>query len=467
MSAPDKFASWEHDVETVARRSSAETESESEAFLEQKTPFVSMQDMAQAGGLDNGDCPFCRRKSFWKKLFAWRRTSKGCKHDGRSIRQYNGNSRPIRKRRTRKCTIFLGFMTILFALFGLYNVATILIGLGPLLWDPDFEQFFPNWGQPGQPGDGMSGYPTDFTRDILPIPCHSHNDYWRHIPLFSAIHYGCTGVEADVWLFSEELLVGHNTAALTKNRTFRSLYIDPLVKILDDQNPSTQYNKDSEKIHGVFDEDPSQTLVLLVDFKTDGETLFPYVESHLSALRDKNYLTYFDGNSIVQGAVTVVGTGNTPFQLITANTTYRDIFFDAPLDKLTTSSILSGPPNGGLPLPIPGKATPGGGQGNVGVTPTTNFNQDNSYYASVNFASTIGFPWRGHLSPKQRHKLRAQIKAAHAKGLKARYWNTPAWPIGVRNHVWKVLMDNGADMLNVDDLRGAARVDWRRRKERD
>lgn len=349
---------------------------------------------------------------------------------------------------------------------GLYNVVTILIGLGPLLWDPDFDQFFPNWGKSGQPGEGISGYPTDFTRAILPIPCHSHNDYWRRIPLFSAIHYGCTGVEADVWLFSEELLVGHNTAALSKNRTFRSLYVDPLVKILDDQNPSTAYTRDSKEIHGVFDEDPSQTLVLLVDFKTDGPTLFPYVESQLSALREKKYLTYFNGKSIIKGAVTVVGTGNTPFQLLTANTTYRDIFFDAPLDKLTHSSILSGPPNGGLPLPLLGISSTGGGQGSVGVTPSTNFNQDNSYYASVNFGSTIGFPWRGHLSPKQRQKLQEQIKAAHAKGLKARYWNTPAWPIGVRNHVWKVLMEEGADMLNVDDLRGASRVDWRRKSER-
>jgi hypothetical protein len=355
--------------------------------------------------------------------------------------------------------------TLLMAHFsGLYNVITILIGLGPLFWDPDFDHFFPNYAQPGQPGEGMSGYPTDFTRDILPIPCHSHNDYWRRVPLFSAIHYGCTGVEADVWLFSDELFVGHNTAALSKNRTLRSLYVDPLVRILDDQNPTTEFNTDSKQIHGVFDENPSQTLVLLVDFKTDGEALFPHVESQLSALREKNYLTYFDGKSILKGPVTVVGTGNTPFQLITANTTYRDIFFDAPLDKLMhPKPILASHSVVGSSSAV----APGGGQGNVGVTPSTEFNPENSYYASVNFANTIGFPWRGNLSQKQLHKLRAQIKAAHEKGLKARYWNTPAWPIGLRNHIWNVLMKEGADMLNVDDLRAASKVDWRRRYDRD
>jgi hypothetical protein len=344
---------------------------------------------------------------------------------------------------------------------GLYNLITILIGLGPLLWNPDFDNFFPNWGQAGQPGEGMSGYPTDFTRDTLPIPCHSHNDYWRRVPLFSAIHYGCTGVEADVWLFDEELFVGHNTASLSKNRTFRNLYVDPLVHILEGQNPVTEFHKSTDgRPSGVFDQDPSQTLVLLVDFKTDGEALYPYVESQLSALREKDYLTYFDGHSIIKGPVTVVGTGNAPFQVLTANSTYRDIFFDAPLDKLEPSpkSLLAGPLT---------PRTSGGGQGNVGVTPDSEFTPENSYYASVNFGSTIGYPWRGHLSQKQRHRLRAQIKAAHAKGLIARYWNTPAWPIGLRNHIWSVLVTEGADMLNVDDLKAASKVDWRKKKDRD
>lgn len=126
MNAPGKFDSWENDVETVAGRSSAETGSESEAFLDQKTPFVSLQDMARQGDLEEGDCPFCRRKPFWKKLSAWRRNSKGCKHDRRSIREYNENSKPIRKRRTRKCTIFFGFLTILFALLYVQEINSLL-----------------------------------------------------------------------------------------------------------------------------------------------------------------------------------------------------------------------------------------------------------------------------------------------------------------------------------------------------
>lgn len=51
--------------------------------------------------------------------------------------------------------------------------------------------------------------------------------------------------------------------------------------------------------------------------------------------------------------------------------------------------------------------------------------------------------------------MRRQIQAAHGKGLKARYWDTPAWPKSLRNHIWDVLWREGADALNVDDLKGA------------
>ena len=339
-----------------------------------------------------------------------------------------------------------------------------MIGLGPLIWDPSLavDHFFPNWGQPGEPGEGLTGYPTDFTRDVIPMPCHSHNDYWRRVPLYEAVHYGCVGVEADVWLFDEELYVGHTTASLTKNRTLKSLYVNPLVQILDDMNAAPQFGAASSKIRGVFEEAPEQTLVLLIDFKMDGREQFPVVSSHLEALREKNYLTYFNGESLVTGAVTIVATGNAPFDLITANTTYRDIFFDAPLDKLSdeTKTLAS---QSLSPEALIADSASTAGQGNTGVDPSlgsSQFTDQNSYYASINFKRSIGFPYRGRLTHKQLKKLREQIKAAHEKGLKARYWNTPTWPLGLRNHIWKILVEEGADILNVDDLRSAKMADW-------
>lgn len=395
-----------------------------------------------------------------------------------------------RCRRSRACflvkRIALACPLVLLMLFGILHVLQVLIGRARLFWDVDAQdEFLPNFGKSGHFGEGIANYPTDATRDVLPIPCHSHNDYWRRVPLFDAIHWGCTGVEADVWLFDEELYVGHNMASLTRNRTFQNLYVNPLVELLDRQNPSTDFVNATG--HGVFDEDGGQTLVLLVDFKTEGRKTWPAVLRQLEPLRSKGYLTYFDGEKTVPRAVTVVGTGNTPFDLVVQNTTYRDVFFDAPLDKLwekprkpTLPEDLDGDAidaetDYGTAMAHDGKPTmpkdmSEGGQGNTGTEIVTNpqfYNTSTSYYASVSFSSTVGFVWRGHLSPRQMDIIRGQIRGAKRRGLKARYWETPSWPIGLRNHIWHVLTKEGADVLNVDDLKGATTENWKHRVRHD
>ena len=294
---------------------------------------------------------------------------------------------------------------------------------------PEYDPFI-NWGRPGTGTEGLAWYPTDFLRDVLPIPAHSHNDYWRKVPLFSALYAGCTGVEADVWLLNNDLLVGHDLPSLQVNRTFQSLYINPLVDILTRQNPATPFY--DGKLNGVFDTDPDQTLVLLVDLKTEGESTWPWVVEQLEPLRERDWLSYYADGKFVKRPVTVVGTGNTPFdQVAAANSTgplhRRDAFFDAPLDKLENSV----------------------------------YDWTNSYYASVSFWRTIGATWlKGEPSPEQLTKIRKQLKEAHKRGLKSRYWELPVWPIHVRNRIWQVLVEEGIDMLNVDDLQAAKGEDW-------
>lgn len=339
------------------------------------------------------------------------------------------------------------------------HILQAVVGRSSLLWDvidPDQEELMPDWGKAGHVGSDLAEYPTDATRDVLPIPCHSHNDYWRRIPLFDALHWGCTSVEADVWLFDDDLYVGHHTASLTRNRTFRSMYVNPLVDLLDHMNPTTSFGKISG--HGVFDMSPNQTLTLLVDFKTAAADTYNAVYDQLSALRERDYLTYYSDaeKKLIQRPITVVGTGNAPFDLILANSTRRDIFFDAPLNRLWDQPADQADQSD----------TPTSGQGTVGTTPSSTFNSTNSYYASVSFARTIGFVWLGHLTPVQLAKIRGVTQGAHARGLKVRWWDTPAWPVSKRNHIWSILVREEADVLNVDDLRGAATEDWRRRMHR-
>ncbi|KAF4553858.1 Hypothetical protein D9617_6g095910 [Elsinoe fawcettii] len=311
---------------------------------------------------------------------------------------------------------------IILAFFGLIHLLRVHLGGENLLWGlPDEDEFWPDWGKPGHVGEGVAHYPTDVTRDVVPIPCHSHNDYWRRIPFYEAVHYGCTGVEADVWLkANDELFVGHSVLSLTRNRTFKAMYVNPILEMLDKQNPSTEFG--SATGHGIFDEDPEQTLILLVDFKTDGEELWPVVREHLAPLREKNYLSYWNGSHTNYQAVTVVATGNAPFNLITANETYRDIFFDAPLDKLAIDADMS-------------KRRRGQGSEGTDDAKPEDFNISTSFYASTSLRHAVGQISHGKFTEKQLEIIRSQIKDAHRQGLQARYWDTPAWPIGLRNYV--------------------------------
>ncbi|CAO2655381.1 Nn.00g104450.m01.CDS01 [Neocucurbitaria sp. VM-36] len=410
------------------------------------------------------------RPAFWRRLLmSIKRRRNGISKDGgfESARLPNNEKRETRKYKWRKrcvakACVIVPLLVVIF--FGLVHLLNVFFGILPILWDDPAASAL-DWSAPGRASSDMASHLLDITNDVIPIPCHSHNDYWRRVPLYDALRWGCTGVEADVWLYDEELHVGHSTNALTRTRTFRSMYVDPLVKMLDHRNKLGEIATAPGIKNGVFDTAPAQTLVLLVDFKNNGHDIFPVVSQHLNPLREKGYLTYFDGTSTIEGPITVVATGNAPFDLITANSTYRDIFFDAPLDSLyedpsTPDSHSFNRAGDSSSLQI----TRRGGQGTVGTTPSSHFDSTNSYYASVNFGKSIGWLWFGHISEAQLALIRGQIRGAHVRGLKARYWGAPAWPIGLRNEVWKLLVEEGVDYLNGDDLHGMTRLDWSLKK---
>lgn len=277
-------------------------------------------------------------------------------------------------------------------------------------------------------GSDLYTYPTDLTRGIIPKPFHSHNDYWRDVPFYSGLSYGAVSTEADVWLINGTLYVGHEESALTHVRTLDALYISPILDTLKRQNPVTPFAPPNTK-NGVFDTSSGQTLYLWIDLKTDPDTTFPAAHAALEPLRKAGYLTtYFPANSsLVPGAVTVIGTGNTRLSdVLNQSAEVRDFFLDAPLA-------------GDWPDEITGPE----------VSPV----------ASTDFAAVFG-DVKGAAVPAlnetQLATLRKQVDAVHAKGIAARYWDTPGYPVGTRNAVWRTLLDEGVDLLNVDDLEGAA-----------
>ncbi|KAL6251611.1 hypothetical protein RBB50_001821 [Rhinocladiella similis] len=265
-------------------------------------------------------------------------------------------------------------------------------------------------------------YPTDLTRGIVPKPIHSHNDYWRDIPFYTALSVGCISTEADVWLYNDTLYVGHEQSALTTARTFDSLYVQPILDTLRRENPTTQFVSKPTK-NGVFDTSSGQTLYLFVDLKTHGPSTWPVVVKQLQPLRDAGYLTTFNGTGITPGPVTVIGTGNTPLNLI-QGVDHRDYFFDANLALLSTTQ--------------------------------SNITREVSPIASTQFSKNFGTINGTSFNDTQLATLSKHIAMASEKGILARYWDTPAWPVKTRNTVWSTLIEAGVGLLNADDLAEAA-----------
>ncbi|KAJ3994655.1 hypothetical protein F5050DRAFT_449471 [Lentinula boryana] len=266
-------------------------------------------------------------------------------------------------------------------------------------------------------------YPTQFTQNIVPKQIHSHNDYWRDVPLLSALSLGVASVEADVWFINETLFVGHELAALTPSRTFDSLYIQPLLNILARQNPANAFTANQTTPNGVFDTSSSTPLQLLIDMKTDGNSTLPPVLKSLEPLRQLKYLTTYTNDTLTISAITAIGTGNTPLEGI-KSLSPRDVFFDAPLTQLND--------------------------------PSTTYNSTLSPIASTDYASAIGWDGIGNISETQLGNVERFIGDAHIRGIKARFWDTPGWPVRARDGVWEMLMNSGADWLNADDLEAAS-----------
>lgn len=306
------------------------------------------------------------------------------------------------------------------------------------------------------PSAGFSYNNTDWLNHVRPASCHAHNDYTHEYPLYSALQAGCIGVEADVWLYQQELYVGHSRSALRPGRTLMRMYLEPLLEILQTRNKRRRDNGAQETPVGVFARQPSQTLTLLVDLKMeDGKSGWPLLISQLEPLRRRGYLTHYNGASIDSRPITIVATGNAPFDMIISNSTYRDVFLDAPLDQIKIGQrgqVHQPDREETAVLPVENQnRTADEDSGNY-LMETGAYNHTNSYYASASFRKSIGLPYLFVLSKKQTEIIKQQVRSAHDMNLKVRYWSVPGWPPSLKRRLMKILLREGVDLLNIDDF---------------
>lgn len=92
----------------------------------------------------------------------------------------------------------------------------------------------------------------------------AHNDYQKPNPLHAAYQLQVEYIEVDIFLVENNLLVGHTQQELKPSRTLDSLYLIPLLHYVNQ--------------HGDIYADTTQTLALVIDLKTSGNTATVLVE---------------------------------------------------------------------------------------------------------------------------------------------------------------------------------------------
>ena len=300
-----------------------------------------------------------------------------------------------------------------------------------------------------------------------PSGCLSYHPRSHSDSIQYAIAAGCTGAKADIWLHGSDLLVGSSFADLDEKYTLQSLYLEPLLAKLQNRPADTLAQGSSPSQPGLF-RDPAQSFVLLLEVKTSSHAALPRLVSQLTALRQKGYLTRVDGEKVIPGPVTVVITAHG-----SVDQAYHDeIFFDVSLDELAMedydqpwklswrpSSSSSSPNDNNVPR------NPSGAAPTDPTPPRKGLHLAHSttvYSATANFHKSIGRPRRGRFSPQQIALIRAQVQAAHRRGLKVRYDAIPQGRGRMCEYIWRVLVQEGADLLDVDWKESYRQAWWHR-----
>ncbi|SEW41142.1 alkaline phosphatase [Chitinophaga arvensicola] len=226
-------------------------------------------------------------------------------------------------------------------------------------------------------------------RQYTMAQAHSHNDYERATPFYAAASLQFGSIEADIHLKNGVIYVAHDSSAITPFRTFREMYLQPVLR---------QFALYNGKAYA--DGAPMQ---LLIDLKTAGTPTLQALQELLLPYRQ-----YFD-RSVNPNAVKLVLSGNLPPM---ANwPKYDPIFF------------FDGRPDSVYPAALKPRVA----------------------MLSVDFHEYSGWNGKGTLIPTELEKVTQVINKAHEQGYAFRFWGAPS----TRSTYYK-LMDLGADWIGTD-----------------
>ncbi|WP_217807562.1 phosphatidylinositol-specific phospholipase C/glycerophosphodiester phosphodiesterase family protein [Thalassobacillus devorans] len=240
--------------------------------------------------------------------------------------------------------------------------------------------------------------------EVLPLAkAHAHNDYEHTRPLFDALQHGFTSVEADVWLVDGELRVAHDKEDVRAGRTLQSLYLEPLMGRVKQNDGAVYEGYDHE-------------FILWIDIKSEGKSTYRAIDRQLREY--KSMLTKYVPSGVKPGAVTVYISGNRPGALMKSQTV-RYAAYDGRMSDLGAGA-------------------------------------SSAFIPVISDNWTKHFTWMGvgPMPQEEREKLRSIVATAHSNGQKVRFWATPDQSSPAREALWKELLKAGVDFINTDDLKG-------------
>ncbi|MEO8886548.1 MAG: phosphatidylinositol-specific phospholipase C/glycerophosphodiester phosphodiesterase family protein [Mucilaginibacter sp.] len=232
----------------------------------------------------------------------------------------------------------------------------------------------------------------------VPLPnAFSHNDYAHKRPLRDALANGYTNIEADVFLFDNNLVVAHVNPYFKSHRKLENLYLKPLLQQIIDNGGHVYKNYD-------------HPITLLIDIKSEANITYEALKSLLEKYRD--ILTSYDNGVVKEGAVTIVLSGHKPYSMLEAENN-RLAFIDKDLRQ-----------------------------------PTRDTSVTNVYtMASCKYSKLIKWNGYGMFPERQREKLVTYVTQAHEHGEKVRLWASPENKV-----VWGELLKCGVDLINTNKL---------------
>lgn len=157
---------------------------------------------------------------------------------------------------------------------------------------------------------------------------YPHSDP-RSNALAQSVAASCDGLRTAVWLRDNELQMGPSDLGPSAINDL-PLRLDPIIAKLESDGASRSSQSPFIMSSGGLNRnDPSRTFMLVLDAGSSLPEVFPRLVSQLDLLRQRGYLSHWDGAEVVQRAVTVIVTGEPVPNADCSRSPYSDVFWSS------------------------------------------------------------------------------------------------------------------------------------------